>query len=70
MGAFGVDAHVEAGGYLLVGEAFGEGLEDLFFAGCDLVYARPGFAFFFAVAAGEAEKVDDLLGGEERLAGA
>src|ERR687894_382412 len=68
VGAFGVDAHVEAGGYLLVREALGEGLEHLPLARCDLAYARLGLALLLADLAGEAEQLDDLLLGEEGLA--
>ena len=68
VGAFGVDAHVEFGRDLLVGEAFGERAQDLLFAGCDLLYARARFELLLAVLAGQPEKLDQLFLGDQGFA--
>src|ERR671917_134931 len=68
VGALRVHAHVQFGRYLLVREALGELLQNLLFAGCELLDARARFELFLAVLSGQAEQLGKLILGEQGLA--
>src|SRR5919107_3301713 len=68
VGTFRIHAHMQSGRYLLVREALGEHLQDLPFAGCDLLDARACFYLLFPVLSGQAQKRDQLVFGEQGLA--
>jgi hypothetical protein len=68
VGALCIHAHVQSGRYLLVREALGELLQDLLFAGCDLLDAGTRLYLFFAVLSGKAEQREKFFLGEQGLA--
>src|SRR3712207_6115558 len=66
--ALGSDAYVEALGDPGAVEAPGELLQDLHLAGGEALYGPAGLVRFVLLGPGEAEQLDDLLQGHQRLA--